>query len=309
MEPERAQFDVIVIGGGPAGLSAAMWCDELGLKTLLLEKEREFGGQLLRVYNPIENYPGIDTMNGREMRDRIAEQVSRRGFLRKLGAAVASVDPAAKKVMLETGVGIIGKSIIIATGVRRRVPEGTGEERFRGSGVLESGKKESHLAAGKRAVVIGGGDAAIENALILAGAAEKVFVVHRRGEFTAREEFMNRARIDPKIEFLTKRTLVSIEGNGRVESVLLNQVATGATEQLPVDIVLIRMGVVPNTDLFGGGPDLDGSGFILINSSCETSETGVFAAGDVSNPFAPTVSSAVGAGANAARAAYHYLTG
>ena len=307
MHAKSTDFDVIVIGGGPAGLSAALWCDELGLKTLLLERDDEWGGQLRRVYNRLENHLGMEAANGREMRDRFLEQTDKRGFIKRLRADVSAVDVEKKVLTLGSGESIGTRSMIIATGVRRRRTGTEGEEAFAGKGIIESGKKDSEEAAGKRVLIVGGGDAAIENALILSAVAKKVFVVHRRAEFTARDEFLNRAKEAANIEFLTDRRLGRISGAGKVESVELVNTAKGDIEALPVEIVLIRIGVEPNTEIFKGMLRMDDLGYISVNSRCETSAEGVYAAGDAANALAPTVSSAVGTGAAAARAVYDYL--
>jgi thioredoxin reductase (NADPH) len=307
MSENNPNFDVIVIGGGPAGLSAALWCEELGLHALLLEKDEEFGGQLTRVYNPIENHLGSEAANGEEMRARFIHQVDKRTFPRRLRAGVSAIDAKTMRVRLESGESVEAGAVIIATGVRRRRLGIEGETEFMGKGVIESGKKDSKLVKGKRALIAGGGDAAIENALILSDVAEKVFVVHRRAEFTAREEFLERAKAAANIEFLTGRTLRKISGVGKVQRVELVNTAADDTEVLPVEIVLVRVGTEPNTEIFRGVVGLDARGYITVNEKCGTTATGVFAAGDAANPLAPTVSSAVGMGATAARAVYDYL--
>lgn len=307
MSENSPNFDVIVIGGGPAGLSAALWCEELGLQTLLLEKEDVFGGQLNRVYNPIENHLGYETKNGEEMRGRFMHQIDKRTFLRRLRAEVSAIDAQTRRVRMEDGEPVVARSIIIATGVRRRRLGIEGETEFIGKGVIESGKKDSKLARGKRVLIVGGGDAAIENALILSEVAEKVFVVHRRNEFTAREEFLERAKATPNVELLTGRTLKKISGVGKVQRVELENTAADDIEVLPVEAVLIRVGTEPNTEIFRGIVKMDVRGYITVNEKCETTLEGIYAAGDAANPLAPTVSSAVGMGATAARAVYDYL--
>lgn len=307
MSENNRDFDVIVIGGGAAGLSAAMWCDDLGLKALLLEKDDEFGGQLKRVYNPIENHLGFDAANGEEMRARFIEQIGKRQFLRRVRAEVSSIEAERKLVHLHNGDPINAGAMIIATGVRRRKLGIAGEDAFIGRGIIESGRKDTRPAAGKRVLIVGGGDAAIENALILSEVAERVFVAHRREEFTARDEFLDKAKKTGNIELLTGTSLGKISGAETIQSVELVNKATGAEEVLPVEAVLIRIGVEPNTGTFKGILRMDEKGYVAVNEKCETNVEGIFAAGDVANPLASTVSGAVGMGATAARAAYVYL--
>lgn len=295
--------DVIVIGGGPAGLAAALWCSDLGMSTVLFEKEAEYGGQLLRIHNRIENYIGIETANGREMRDIFLRPIEKRKFLRRLNADVTEVNSAAKTVFLKSGELWTYSALIIATGVRRRKLGVVGEEEFRQKGIIDSGSKYRENAAGKTVLIVGGGDAAIENALILGEFAEKIFVVHRSSEFRTRKEFLEKVRENPRIELLTNRVVKKFAGGQHLESVILENPKTGETDALSVDTALIRIGVQPNTEFLRGQIDLDKNEYVILNTNCETSVASIFAIGDASNPLSPTISTAVGTGATAAKAA------
>lgn len=300
-------LDVIVVGGGPAGLSAAMWCDELGLRTLLLEKESETGGQLLRVYNPIENYPGVKVKDGLEMREILFAHSKDRMFLSRLECEVSAIRTDGPAVEPATGEKIEAKAVIIATGVRQRRLDIPGETEFRGKGILESGKRDAHLVKGKHVLIVGGGDAALENALILSEHAEQVFLCHRRDEFAGREEFVEKAGKTANVEILRSHQLIEIAGREAVESVKLQHAGSGEEKVLEVDAVLIRAGVEPNTEFLKGKIEMDERGYIRTNRECETSAKGIYAVGDVSNPISATVATAVGSGAAAAKAIYEYL--
>src|ERR1051325_5854837 len=178
--------DVIIIGAGAAGLSAALWCDELGLDTLVVERAAEVGGQLLRVYNPIENYLGARAANGRELRDLFAAQVEEREFDLWTEAEIEGVDVRAKRVRLRSGEELQSIALVVATGVRRRRLGVEGEKEFEGRGVLESGRLEHETVAGEDVLVVGGGDAAAENALLLAESCATVTLVHRGAKLSAR---------------------------------------------------------------------------------------------------------------------------
>ncbi|HEX8565708.1 MAG TPA: NAD(P)/FAD-dependent oxidoreductase [Pyrinomonadaceae bacterium] len=293
--------DVIVLGAGAAGLSAALWCDELGLKTSVLEREPEIGGQLLRIYNAIENHLGAPrAQNGRELRDRIAEQIERRNFQLRLNVNIDSVDLPAKTVSLAGGESLSARALVLATGVRRRTLNVAGETEFRGRGILESGKRDAFQTEGKTVCVVGGGDAAAENALILAERAAKVYLIHRSGEFRARTEFLDKIKENTKIETLTETRVNKILGGEAVEKIEL-QNRDGEAFQIAVEAIVIRIGVEPNTELFRGQIELNNDNYIKINSRCETNLENVFAVGDVANPIAPTISSSVGMGATAAK--------
>jgi len=294
-------FDVIVIGGGAAGLSSAVWCAELGLRVLLLEKNAELGGQLLWTHNQIKNHLGIETENGRELRDVFVRQAENFEFDICLNAEIYEIDLANKTILLENGKKVFAQAIILAAGVRRRKLNVEGEDEFKDRGIIESGKRDGQLARGKNALVIGGGDAALENALILSEIALTVTLAHRRASFGARNEFLEKARENPKIKILTETTVRRILGNERVEAVELHNPVAKQTQIIPAEIVLVRIGVEPNTNNLRSAIDLDERGYIKINSSCETNVDNIFAVGDVANPLSPTISSAVGMGATAAK--------
>ncbi|HEX8476193.1 MAG TPA: FAD-dependent oxidoreductase [Pyrinomonadaceae bacterium] len=293
--------DVIIIGAGAAGMSAALWCDELGLDTLVLEAEAEIGGQLLRVYNPIGNYLGLRAENGRELRDRFAEQIADAEFDLWTGVEIDGVDLAAKRVTLRSGETLQSISMIIATGVRRRKLGVAGETEFEGRGVAASGIGDREWLAGRDVCVVGGGDAAAENALLLAEVCPTVTLVHRGKRLRARQEFVERIQGEHCITVFTEATLERIIGNEQVEAVEILRRGAIKPFQMAVGGVLIRIGVEPNTELFGAQVELDERGYVRVTGEQETSVENVFATGDVSNPLAPTVSGATGAGATAAK--------
>lgn len=278
-----------------------MWCDELGLDTLVIEQGAEVGGQLLRVYNPIDNYLGLRASNGRELRDRFSEQVEEADFDLWTEADIESVDLRARRVRLRSGEDLRAISIIIATGVSRRSLGVPGEEELKGRGVVESGVGDREWLAGKDVCVVGGGDAAAENALMLAEVCPTVTLVHRGAALRARREFAERLKSEHRVTVFTEATLERIIGDERVEAVEIRRTGAFKPFQVAVHGVLIRVGVEPNTHLFREQLSLDERGYIRVTSEQETSTENVFAIGDVSNPLAPTIAGATGAGATAAK--------
>lgn len=294
-------FEVVIIGGGVAGISAAFWCGELGMSSIILESEKELGGQLLWTYNAIKNYLGIEAENGRELQKIFLNQIKERDLSIKTNAKVLRIDTKNKTVLLEDGKKISAKFLVVATGIRRRKLNVEGEDKFQGKGILRSGKRDAELVRGKNVCVIGGGDAAVENALILAETAEKVTLIHRRKEFRARQEFIEKVKLNPKITVLTEMEITKIIGNESLEALELKQITTDQTQIYPTDALLLRIGVEPNNELFRGQIELDKNGYCLIDANCETSVKDIFAIGDVANPLAPTISGAIGMGATAAK--------
>ena len=278
-----------------------MWCDELGLDTLVIERGAEVGGQLLWVYNSIENYPGLRATNGRELRDRFSQQVEEADFDLWTEAEIESVDLRARRVRLRSGEDLRAISIIIATGVSRRRLGVPGEDELRGRGVVESGVGDREWLAGKDVCVVGGGDAAAENALMLAETCPTVTLVHRGTALRARREFAERLKSEHRVTVFTEATLERIIGDERVEAVEVRRKGAFKPFQVAVQAVLIRVGVEPNTELFREQLPLDERGYIPVTSEHETSIENVFAIGDVSNPLAPTIAGATGAGATAAK--------
>ena len=296
-------FDVVIIGGGPAGLSAAIWCGELGLKYCLVERSPELGGQLGSIHLPIENYPGVPRISSAELLKNLVGSLQGDSTVR-LGVDVFGLhlDP----VSISTGDGerIEAKALIIATGIRRRELGILGEREFAGKGILDSGARDSEAVSAQNVVVVGGGDAAIENAVILAPYAAKIYVVHRGATFSARSEFLEKAQRLKNIVFLTEFVVESFVGDSELASVNVRNIIRNKTTEIFATRALIRIGVVPNTEMFRETLDTDRDGYIKIDSNCRTNVEGVFAIGDVAYPVSPTIATAAGTGATAAKSIY-----
>jgi thioredoxin reductase (NADPH) len=293
--------DVIIIGAGPAGLSTAFWCDDLGLDTLVLEQAERIGGQLHRVYNPIENYLGLKAANGAELLEYFTRDVDSADFDLWTGASIKSLDLRAKRLELQSGEKLQAIAIVLATGVRPRELGLPGEREFKGKGMIESAARDRDLFAGKDVCIVGGGDAAVENALLLAEVCPTVTLVHRGKKLRARREFAEKLRSSHCITIFSESVLTKIIGEDEVVAVEIKRKEGLKPFQLAVRGVLIRIGVEPNTDLFGDQLQTDEKRFVSVNSEQETSVPMVFAVGDVSNPIAPAISSATGTGTTAAK--------
>jgi thioredoxin reductase (NADPH) len=293
--------DVIIIGAGPAGLSAAFWCDQLGLDTLVLEQAEQIGGQLQRVYNPIENYLGLKAANGQELLAHFSAGVAGASFDLWTGVQFSAIDLKTRRISLRSGEHLQAISLVIATGVRRRRLGVAGENEFAGKGIIESATRDRDLFAGKDVCVVGGGDAAAENALLLSEVCPTVTLVHRGKRLRARRELFERLQTNHCVTVFTESVLTRIIGSAEVEAVEVLRKEGLKPFQIAVRGVLIRIGVEPNTELFRGQLQHDEKNYISVNSQQETSAPFVFAIGDVSNPLAPTISGATGGGATAAK--------
>src|SRR5438552_1585024 len=299
--------DVLIIGAGPAGLSAARWCDELGLDSLVIEQNEEVGGHLLSVHNPIENYLGVRAANGRELLDRFVEQTNDCDFDLWTNVEIAGVDLKPKRVRLRSGEELQSIAIIIATGLRRRKLGIPGEDEFIGRGMIESSGDRSAFA-GRDVCVIGGGDAAAENALLFAEVCPTVTLVHRGKKLRARREFTEALHTNHCITVFPESVVHRIIGTDRVEAVEIERAGAIKPFQMAVQGVIVRVGFEPNTELFRDQLDMDGRAYVITSSQQEASVENVFAVGDVANPLAPTISNAVGASATAARVIASRLT-
>lgn len=298
MDENFGRFDVIIVGGGPAGMAAALWCDELGLSSCLIDNASNFGGQLGWIHNPITNYPGARFDNGKAVIRAFYTSLSDRRFTQMLDCGVTSIDPASSSVMIEDGREISAKAILLATGVRRRRLNVPGDTDFKGRGLLESGSRDKAEASGRIVAVIGGGDAALENALMLAEFAEKVYLIHRRDEFSAREEFVKAVKRHDRIEVIFDARVKEFGGSSNLEFVDL-ETGDGVSQRLAIENAVVRIGVQPNSELLHGIADLDDAAYVNVDCEGRTSVSGICAIGDVAHPTSPTISTATGSAASA----------
>jgi thioredoxin reductase (NADPH) len=290
-------LDVLVVGAGPAGISAALWAHTLELSYAVLERGETPGGQLLRVYNKVVDYAGLPAADGAALAERFRDHLASVGARIETGAGVAVVDVAARSIETAAGDRHTARHLVLATGVRRRTLGVPGEAEFVGRGVSPSASRYAHLFRGQRVLVVGGGDAAFEEALILARVCERVTLAHHSDRFRARADFRERVMADPRVEVLTGVTLEAIEGNERVERARL--AGPGGPVARDVAGVFVCAGVVPNTDLVEGQLDLDDRGYVRTDARLRTSVDGVYAAGDVCSGSSLTIAAAVGQGAAA----------
>jgi thioredoxin reductase (NADPH) len=293
-------YDVIIIGGGPAGMSALIWCHSLGLRGVLLEQAPELGGQMLQMFHRIFDYPGLIAQNGREMRDHFVAQLHELQLDCRTDCRIAEINLRERRLLCN-GEMLGGDAMIIATGARKRRLDIPGEDGFETRGVSFSATRDHSQYAGKKVCVIGGGDSAVENSLILARVCPQVTLIHRSDKFRARDDWFKQAQQQPNISIITHAAVKSIEGKERVERLIIEDLLSGKSTVIEAEGVFVKVGIAPNTEPFHNQIALDESGYIKVDQRQRTSLDKVYAAGDVCRPVCLSVATAVGQGAVAVK--------
>jgi len=298
---------VLIIGSGPAGLTAAIYAARAGLEPFMIEG-MERGGQLM-ITTDVENYPGFpDGIMGPDLMDQIRKQAERFGT-RIVSSDVSRVDFSQRPFKVWVGADeFSSESIIISTGASARWIGVPGEERLRGYGVSACATCDGFFFRDKELIVVGGGDTAMEEALFLTKFASKLTVVHRRDEFRASPIMAERVMEHPKIEIAWNATVEEILGDGIVTGAVLRDTVSGETRELSTDGVFVAIGHDPNTKIFRDQLDLDDAGYVVVSpGSTLTSVEGIHAAGDVTDKVYRQAVTAAGLGCQAALDVQHWL--
>jgi len=298
-------YDLIIIGGGPAGLTAGLYASRAKLKTLLIEKNLA-GGQIATT-DLVENYPGFSGGSGQEL-TKIMEEQARKFGTEFLAAGVTAVQlPEREKVISTTQGQFRARAVILATGAAPRRLDVPGEAEFIGRGVSFCATCDGAFYEDLPVMVVGGGDAAVEEAVYLTRFAEKVYLVHRRDALRATAVVQEKAFANKKIEFVWDSVVKEIQGDELLERVLVRNVKSGLEKEIAVNGVFVYIGFLPNTAFLEGQVKLSDSGYIITDDCMATSVPGVFAAGDCRQKLLRQVVTAAGDGATAAFAAEKYL--
>jgi thioredoxin reductase (NADPH) len=304
-----ANRQVVIIGSGPAGLTAALYTARANLKPLLIEG-LEAGGQLM-LTTMVENWPGFrDGIMGPDLMTEMREQALRFGT-ETLGGNVTRVDLKRRPftITLADGPAITTESLIIATGASARWLDIGSDRRLSGHGVSTCATCDGYFFRGKPIAVVGGGDSAMEEAIYLTRFASKVSLIHRRDTLRASKIMQDKAFANPKIDFVWDSEIAEVKDvdKGEVTGIVVRNVKTGKLAEIPLDGVFIAIGHTPNTALFKGQIELDANGYIVTHGGSHTNVPGVFAAGDVQDHIYRQAVTAAGSGCMAAIDAEHFL--
>jgi thioredoxin reductase (NADPH) len=303
---EKKIYDVIIIGGGPAGLTAGLYTSRARLQTLLIQNAL-FGGQMTTT-ELIENYPGFPQgVTGDEL-SRLMEEQARRFGMEAVNEEVIEValEGNLKRVRTYES-SYLCETLIVCTGTEYRKLGVPGENEFIGKGVSYCATCDGAFFKDNEIFVVGGGDSALTEALFLTKFVKGLTIVHRRDALRATKIYQERAFANPKIQFLWNSVIQEIKGDQVVRSVLVKNVKTGEVQEFPTEGVFLFVGLIPRTQFLKGLVKMDDEGYIVTDEKCETSVQGVFAAGDCRKKLLRQVATAVGEGATAAFAAEKYL--
>ena len=300
---EAEMFDLIIVGGGPGGLTAGLYAMRAALKTLLIEKGLP-GGQI-NLTDSVDNYPGFENITGFDLSQKFVQHAKSYG-LEIRQEEVTAVEPGldCHRVRLATGEVIGTHAIILATGGSPRKLEIPGEMEYYGRGVSYCGTCDGFFFRGKRVVVVGGGDTALEEALYLAKITQQVYLAHRRDAFRASRILQQRVMAEDKIKVLWNTIVTEVKANDQgVNAVALQDTQTGETRDLGTDGVFIFIGFFPNNKLVPAGVRMDHDGYVVTDEKCETNISGIYVIGDLRQKYAKQIVLAAADGCNAALAA------
>jgi len=306
IDKKEKQEKTIIIGSGPAGMSAALYAARANLEPLVLSG-MELGGQV-SVTHIVENYPGFpEGIEGPKLVENFQKQAERFGTKVEFDSAT-EVDLSTRPFRVKTwGNEYLAETLIITTGATPRHLDIPGEKEFTGRGVSYCATCDGHFFQGKDVIVVGGGDSALEEGLFLTRYVNSVKIIHRREELRAGAILQNRAFKNDKVEFIWNTVVTEIIGDGIVDTVKLKNVKTGNEEELKTDGVFIFIGHIPNTDLYEGQLELDENGYVQVDRFMQTNVPGVYAAGEVADSHFRQVITSAGMGAGAAMQAIHFL--
>jgi thioredoxin reductase (NADPH) len=302
-----SEWDVVIVGAGPAGMAAALYTGRARLRTLILDRMGAGGGQLLNT-ELIEDYPGFKSITGEGMARAFEEQILQFGVEITWGEVVGIETRGNRRVVrTDDGTEYVAKAVIVCTGGLPRKLGVPGEQELAGRGVSYCAICDGAFFKGEVLAVVGGGDSAVEEATFLTRYAQKVYLIHRRGDWRAQRLLQERALSNPKIEPIWHTIVEEIGGNEKVEWLRIKDVQTGDERRLDAGGVFIYIGFMPNSQIFDTDVPRDAQGFIVTDDRMEIPAPGIYVAGDVRSQYVRQISNAVGDATTAAVAATRYI--
>ena len=299
------KYDIAIVGGGPAGMTAALYAARAGKSVVLFEGEA-LGGQILPT-RKIENYPALPEADGYTFADGLTKQITALG-VSIVYASVAKVDKIENDFRLAVGnEAYAARAVILATGLKHRKLGLDGEDAFIGRGVSFCATCDGMFFRRKEVAVVGGGNTAVQDALVLAEYCSRVYLIHRRAELRAEKNLAEQMKARENIEFIGETVIEELEGAEALQSLTLRNVTTGAVQYLPVSALFEAIGQTPQNATFANLVDLDEDGYFITDSACRTSCPGVFAAGDACRKSVRQLTTAVADGTVSALSAVEYL--
>lgn len=299
-------YDLIIIGSGPAGLSAAIYGKRAGFDLLVIEKAPMSGGQVLNTYE-VDNYLGMPHINGFDMGMQFRAHADKLGVKFQEGEVISIEDQGDRKLVTVEKEVLETKAVILATGAQHAHLDVPGEEELTGMGVSYCATCDGAFFRGKTVAVVGGGDVALEDAIYLARTCEKVYLIHRRDELRGAQVLQQELRGLPNVEFLYSHTVTEIQGKDAVENLKIKNLKTEEITDLAVAGIFVAVGIHPDTELVKDMVECDESGYILAGEDCVTNVAGMYAAGDIRRKPVRQIVTAVADGANAAVSAGIYI--
>ena len=299
-------YDIAILGAGPAGISAAIYAARAKMNTLWLDKQFAQGGQILNTYE-VDNYPGLPGISGMDLGEAMGEHAAKLGIEPVRENVLAVEDAGEEKIIRTKKNEYRARTVILACGASHRRLGIPGEEELSGVGVSYCATCDGAFFKDKTAVVVGGGNMAVEDAIFLSRICKKVYLVHRRGELRADEILQESLMSDGNVEVIWNSVAVEIQGAECVTGLKIRNVQDDAESVISTDGVFIAVGIIPNTEKFGSLVKLDEAGYIVAGEEGITQTPGVFAAGDIRTKMLRQVVTAVADGANAVTSAHNYL--
>lgn len=300
-------YDVIIIGSGPAGLSAAIYAQRAELTNIVIEKTGISGGQIINTYE-VDNYPGTPGISGFDLSTKFREHCDRLNTTFITAEVVEfKLENDIKVVTLDDGTTYLAKTVVISSGGKPRHLNVPGEDKFAGLGLSYCATCDGAFFKNKIVAVVGGGDVAVEDAIFLSRISDKVYVIHRRDELRAIKSSVNKLLANSNVEVLWDSVVESINGSEIVESLNIKNVKTNESSILDVSGVFIAVGYIPNSQIYKDIVATDAGGYIIAGENCETNIPGIFAAGDIRTKDLRQIITAASDGANAITAVERYL--